>query len=382
MATAVVDYGPEERAMQAYFREGEARAMALDNRGPLRLTDDGKLHPDILDTYHRFGFYVFEGAISDEELAELKAEFHDMVDRLPTGPDSEVDHRGRPALGLGLPGPVVGWSKPLGDPLGGTDLANGRHMVKMFEPVPAPDLPEQVPFTIVSPPQYSEATLRVTGHPALLAVAETIHGEDFVPFTEAMIFKKPGEGASFAWHQDGTTHWSAPDWDMDTHGFNFMVQLYGSTAANGVWFLPGTHATGRMDLAAVLAEVGSDRMPNAVPLISNPGDIAISNRQIVHGSFANTSPDWRVTLNFGFHRRRSILGATGFGYDNAKAPYDAERIRKRSEMIGYAIDARHQRFPGEKPFVYQPHARAGQSFHWDEAAKAATWGYNKNDLII
>ena len=57
-------------------------------------------------------------------------------------------------------------------------------------------------------------------------------------------------------------------------------------------------------------------------------------------------------------------------------------IRKRSEMIGYAIDARRQRFPGERPYVYQPHAKSGESFRWDAAAKEATRGYNRNDLII
>jgi hypothetical protein len=119
-----------------------------------------------------------------------------------------------------------------------------------------------------------------------------------------------------------------------------------------------------------------------VPLLCKAGDVCISNRQIVHGSFANTSPDWRVTLNFGFHRRSSILGATGFSIANENVPYDAERIRKRSEMIGYAIDARHQRFPGERPYVYQPHAKSGERFHWDEAARAATRAYNRNDLII
>jgi hypothetical protein len=51
-------------------------------------------------------------------------------------------------------------------------------------------------------------------------------------------------------------------------------------------------------------------------------------------------------------------------------------------MIGYAIDARHQRFPGERPFVYQPHAQRGESYRWDEAARATTRGYNRNDLII
>ena len=31
-----VDYGPEEAAMQAYLRQGERRAYALGNRGPIR----------------------------------------------------------------------------------------------------------------------------------------------------------------------------------------------------------------------------------------------------------------------------------------------------------------------------------------------------------
>jgi hypothetical protein len=383
MATLAVDYGPEEKAMQAYFREGEARAMALGNRGPIRLTDDGRLHPDIVAAYKRVGFYVFEGVLDAGELSELDADFHAMVERLPATPDSKVDRHGRPALGADQETPITMWSKPLGDPLGGTKLANGRHVVKMFEPRPAPDLPDQVAFIIVAPNQYSDAALRLAGHPELLAIAETIYGPDFVPFTDAVIIKKPGEGASFSWHQDGTTHWDKPDWDESTHGFNFMAQLYGSTAANGVWYLPGTHATGKVDLKTIIAEAGSDRLPGAVPLISKPGDVAISNRQVVHGSFANTSPDWRVTFNVGFHRRSSIFGAQGYmGLENTPCVYDDERIRKRSEMIGYAIAARCAHFPGERPYIYRPHAAAGDDFRWDEAARASIRGYSKNDLVI
>ena len=39
---AAADYGPHEAAMQTYLRKGEARAMALGNRGPIRL-DAGHL---------------------------------------------------------------------------------------------------------------------------------------------------------------------------------------------------------------------------------------------------------------------------------------------------------------------------------------------------
>jgi ectoine hydroxylase-related dioxygenase (phytanoyl-CoA dioxygenase family) len=382
MAT-LVDYGPEEAAMQRYLAEGEARVLALGNRGPIRFTADGKLHPEIVEAYERCGFYVFENVISPGELTELEAEFHDMVERLPAEPGSAVDRKGRPALGADRDVPVTMWSKPLGDPLGGTQIANGRHVTKMFEPKPAPELPDKIAFVVVSPMQYSEASLRLYGHPGLLRVAAAVNGDDFTPFNEVIIIKKPGEGASFSWHQDGTTHWDAPDWDEHTHGFNFMAQLYGSTAATGVWYVPGSHKLGKLDIKAIVEDAGGERLPQAVPMLSKPGDVAISNRQVIHGSFANTSPDWRVTFNIGFHRRRSVLGATGYVIDtNEPATYDDEWIRKRSELIGYAIDARRRHFPDETPFVYQPHARAGERYVWDEAARSALRGYNKLDLVI
>ena len=62
MATSV-DYGAEEAAMQAYLRDGEERAFALGNRGPIRFDRDGRLAPDILEAYWRCGFYVFEGVL-------------------------------------------------------------------------------------------------------------------------------------------------------------------------------------------------------------------------------------------------------------------------------------------------------------------------------
>ena len=65
------NYGAEETAMQAYLRDGERRAHALGNRGPVRFDSDGKLHPDILDAYWRCGFYVFEGVLGAEELGEI-----------------------------------------------------------------------------------------------------------------------------------------------------------------------------------------------------------------------------------------------------------------------------------------------------------------------
>jgi hypothetical protein len=381
--TTLVDYGSQEEAMQAYFREGEQRAMALGNRGPIRFGADGKLHPAITDAYNRCGFYVFEGVISPGELAELEIDYLDMFDRLPSAPGSKFDIHGRPALGADLERPVCYWDKPLSDPSGGTDQLRGRHPVKMYEPAPAAELPERVVQTIMSPLQHSDAYLRLYAHPDLLRVAAAINGDDFVPFQEGIIIKRPGEGKSFSWHQDGVTHWDSPDWNQHSHGINFMPQLYKSTAANGVWFVPGTQAAGRVDIKAMVARAGSERLPDAVPLVCNPGDVAVSNRQVLHGSFANTSPDIRVTLGFGFHSRRSVLGVTGFAGETGKLfTFDAEWVRKRSEMIGYAIDARRQHYPDETPYVYRPHAESGETYRWDDTARQAVRDYSKLDLRI
>ena len=64
----------EDEGMEGYCREGARKAMVLGNRGPVRFTADGKLHPAILDAYRRCGFYVFEGVISADELSEMEAE--------------------------------------------------------------------------------------------------------------------------------------------------------------------------------------------------------------------------------------------------------------------------------------------------------------------
>ena len=378
----ISDYGPEQAAMQAYLRDGEKRAYALGNRGPIRFTADGKLHPEILDAYWRCGFYVFEGVLKRDELADIEADLKHMLDRLPAERGSAIDAKGRPALAADCEAPTLFWAKPLGDPFGGTELANGRHPVRMFEPKAASDAPKEVVYLILGTLQFSEAHLRLYGHPQLLAVAAAVNGEDFVPFNEAFFIKEPGRGASVAWHRDGVTHWDSPEWDQGTHGFNFMAQLYGCTAANGVWVVPGSHKLRKVDIKAMVASAGSERLPEAVPIIAAPGDVAITNRQAVHGSFANTSRDWRVTLNFGFHRRRSVLGVQGGGVHNAPAVYDAERIRKRARLLGYAIAARRQRFPEETPFAYQPHAQAGERFAWDTAAKADLKDYNLLDLSI
>ena len=375
-------YGDDADAVKNYLIEGQTKALELPNRGPLKFDAHGNIHNDILEAYSKFGFYVLKGVISDEELNDIKADLDKIRDNFPTHMGAEKDKHGRPALGSDNKAMTLQWARPLSDPLGGTEISNGRHQVKLFEPRAADDAPPAVPVYLSGSLQFSPACLRVYAHPDLLKLAETLNGPDFVPFTEGLFIKDAGLGAAVSWHQDGDTHWGSPNFDENIHGFNFMGQIYGSTAVNGVWVVPGSHKHDRADIVKMVEESGSERLVNAVPIICGPGDVVINNRQVVHGSFANTGFETRVTVNFGFHKRSSVLNIKGAGIHAEAKIMDSEYINKRSEVIALAINARKKRFPEEKPFNYIPLSDNLDAFNWSETSQAELKDYNLMDLSI
>ena len=375
-------YGEQAAAMRDYLVAGQDAALALDNRGPIEFDASGKLAQHILDAYSTYGFYVFTGVLTEEECEDIEADMVALKASFPVAPDSTVDAEGRPALGSDSLTPHLVWSKPLGDPLGGTQLANGRHQIKMFEPEAAADTPLASPFILLGSLRFSDACLRTYGHPELLRVAEAINGEDFAPFNEALFIKEPGIGAAVSWHQDGVTHWDSPDFDENIHGFNFMAQLYGSTAVNGVWVLPGSHKMGKIDIADLVSSSQSERIEGAVPLVCDRGDVVICNRQALHGSFPNSGFEPRLTVNFGFHKRSSVLGVKGGGIHSDAQVFDDEIIARRSRVLGYAIAARKERFPEETAYEYKPFTDRSLSFVWNDTARADIHDYNRDDLSI
>ena len=137
--------------MSAYLRHGEARALALGNRGPIRFNADGTLASDILDAYWRVGFYVFTGVLGADELADIEADVFSILDRAPITEGATLDPHGRPALGADCAAPTLFWARPLGDPWGGTDIANGRHPARMFEPDAPQHAPDKVLMLILGP---------------------------------------------------------------------------------------------------------------------------------------------------------------------------------------------------------------------------------------
>ncbi len=375
-------YGDEADAMKAYLINGEKNALALGNRGPITFDENGGLSSTIKEAYSKNGFYIFEGVLNNEEVEDIKEDLENLRQQFPTGPESSLNAKGEPAMNAESKSLTLVWSKPLGDPLGGTELANGRHQIKMFEPEAKEDAPMAVPLILLGSLQFSDACLRTYAHPKLLKVAESINGKDFAPFNEALFIKEPGIGAAVSWHQDGVTHWESEDFDEEIHGFNFMAQVYGSTAVNGVWVVPGTHKVGKIDIKKIVAETGSERIDGAVPIVCNPGDVVICNRQLLHGSFPNCGFEPRVTVNFGFHKRSSVIGTQGGGIHSEAQVFDDEIIERRSRSIGYAIEARKQKYPNEEAYKYYPFEQSGKSFVWNDSSREDLKDYNLEDLSI
>ena len=81
-----------------------------------------------------------------------------------------------------------------------------------------------------------------------------------------------------------------------------------------------------------------------------------------------------------FHRRTSLLGVKGWGFET----YDEARIHERSpRIIALAINARHQRFPHEPRYLYQPLADELDAIHWNSFTREHLLkNYNRKDMSV
>ena len=59
---------------------------------------DGSLSKSIRDAYSKYGFFIFEGALNQDELEDIKIDLEDLRSKFPTGPESSVNSKGEPAM--------------------------------------------------------------------------------------------------------------------------------------------------------------------------------------------------------------------------------------------------------------------------------------------
>src|ERR1700730_18672420 len=99
--------------MVRYRREGEERARALANRGPLRIDARGRVDLGFLDAYWRHGFYILEGVLDEAELDDLESDLAELLERAPAIKGAATDRHGRPALGVDCRAMTINWAAPL-----------------------------------------------------------------------------------------------------------------------------------------------------------------------------------------------------------------------------------------------------------------------------
>ena len=117
-----------------------------------------------------------------------------------------------------------------------------------------------------------------------------------------------------AWHQDSMRVNDEIESDPRPRlslKIGFYLTDVSEPGRGNTLIVPGSHLPiptkdwttpdGRADINGLANAVGSDRLGSAVPMVTDPGDVVICNRQCVHGSFPNASRNLRVTFVFGFH---------------------------------------------------------------------------------
>ena len=65
--------------MKPYIIQGQKKALALPNRGPIRFDENADIHPDTLKSYLKYGFYIFENALGKDGLQLGQAQRADAL---------------------------------------------------------------------------------------------------------------------------------------------------------------------------------------------------------------------------------------------------------------------------------------------------------------
>lgn len=162
-----------------------------------------------------------------------------------------------------------------------------------------PDLrPENLHYKLVYDDPF---WVRLVSDDRLLDIAEAFMGPDLALFASHYVAKPPREGMPVLWHQDGS-YWPLEPMQV----VSLWLAVTPSTPENGCMrVIPGSHTLDlqelhqRQDVDNVLgSEISQDVVEEskAVDVVLEPGDVSVHHPNIIHGSNANTSDQWRIGL--------------------------------------------------------------------------------------
>lgn len=142
---------------------------------------------------------------------------------------------------------------------------------------------------------------RLVADDRLLDIAQNFIGPNIALFASHYISKPPFTGQEVLWHQDGG-YWPLEPMEVVT----LWLAVDQTDASNGCMrVIPGTHKLNLipMDDASAKGAVLDRETPaefvdesKAVDIALEPGDVEVHHPNIIHGSYANTSPRRRCGL--------------------------------------------------------------------------------------
>ena len=179
------------------------------------------------------------------------------------------------------------------------------------------------------------ASLELLGSRAVLGIAESLAGPDFVPTYESMVLKAAGDGAPVPWHQDAV---HARRHRM----FNVDVYLDDSrSGAGALHVIPGSQM--RRTDACALAETYGWALPGAIEVELEAGDVLVHDDMVVHGSPPATGNALRRTIYFEFRPAGSIL---------EDGPWTPEWMDARLRLIPLALAERARWVGADEQFAW------------------------------
>ncbi len=178
-----------------------------------------------------------------------------------------------------------------------------------------------------------EASLELLGSPAVLGVAESLCGPNFVPTYESMVFKQEGDGEAIKWHQDAVH-------PRGHRIFNYDLYLDASSADGGALrVIPRTQAQ-RQDICALTERYGWNP-PGVITVEMEPGDVLLHDVMVVHGSQQVEGKSLRRTIYYEFRAAEEIL---------EDGPWDRTWIDRRLRLVPLALRRYRERYPDSAQF--------------------------------
>lgn len=180
-------------------------------------------------------------------------------------------------------------------------------------------------------------TLELLGSPAVLGIAESLAGANFVPTYESLVFKDAGDGAAINWHQDAV--------HPRTHRiFNVDVYLDESRAGEGALRVAPGSQNHRVDICDLEGRYGWNA-PGVIQAEMRPGDVLVHDVMVVHGSEAVVGNRLRRTIYYEFRPAEQIV---------TEGPWDRDWVNQRLRLVPLGLAEYAQHSPRAEQFAWQP----------------------------